>query len=723
MNKEPIGLYIFRFVSGFALLFFMCMLYWSSVLVENQLRALTADVGQLKNDLFGLRAETDRIRSDVLQAIVDEGRQRQQTYLPPPPSGAEESGALVPMSILNHPKTAAAGAKSEAAYENLLKPDPFYNETLPKLLGADFAPKHTFHTASLGKPDNLHPFSNWRQVSTWNGLCSVSVAKQMFGKYETLSPDMALRVEERPDPATGLTEHWVFLRDGVYWQPLKPELFAGQVKLASHFLRKHQVTADDFKFYFDALMNPYVQEPQAVSLRTYYNTVKEIEVVDKLTFVVRWKGDDAPGAKGKLKYIARLLTGQLKPLPSFVYKYFADGRKIVEDDGAADTYRTNSAWAQNFTQHWAKNVIVSCGPWVFEGMTDRQITFKRNSDFYFPLAALAARWEIDLKDSMDTFWQEFKNNHLDSYELPPDQALELQDFLGSAQYAQQAQQGSAVKRLDYVLRSYSYIAWNQARPFFASKKVRQALTMAIDRQRIIRQNLNGMGIEINGTFYRYSPSYDASITPWPFDPQQARRLLEEEGWYDSDGDGVIDKDIDGKRVPFRFSLTYFVKNPTTKAVCEYVATALKEVGIACSLRGVDLADLSSVFDDKNFDALALAWMLGTPPEDPRQVWYSAGAKEKGSSNAIGFANAQADKIIDALDYEYDPERRIALYHQFDAIIHEEQPYTFLYTPKVALLYREYLQNVFIPSERQDLVPGANVSEPEPEIYWIKRDHG
>ena len=289
----------------------------------------------------------------------------------------------------------------------------------------------------------------------------------------------------------------------------------------------------------------------------------------------------------------------------------------------------------------------------------------------------------------------------------------------SAPYQTQAERGLAIERLDYIARSYTYIGWNEAKPLFSNHKVRQALTMAIDRKRIIQQNLNGQGIEITGTFFRYSPSYDENILPFPFDPQQAKTILEAEGWYDQDGDGIIDKVIDGVKYPFEFNLTYYVKNSTTKSICEYIATALKEVGILCHLNGVDIADLSSIFEDKNFDAIFLAWSLGTPPEDPKQLWYSSGAKQKGSSNTIGFANPEIDAIIDLLTYEYDRQKRIELYHRFDRIIHEQAPYTFLYTPKVNLIYRDYLQHVFLPKDRQDLIPGANVAEPQPSIYWIK----
>jgi peptide/nickel transport system substrate-binding protein len=114
------------------------------------------------------------------------------------------------------------------------------------------------------------------------------------------------------------------------------------------------------------------------------------------------------------------------------------------------------------------------------------------------------------------------------------------------------------------------------------------------------------------------------------------------------------------------------------------------------------------------------WGLGSPPEDPQQLWLSSLSKVKGSSNAIGFENAQVDEIIQKLKMEYDEKERIKLYHQFDKIIHDEAPYTFLFTPKTSLLYRQYVENVFIPADRQDILPGADVQEPDSSIWAISR---
>lgn len=606
---------------------------------------------------------------------------------------------------------------------NLLEDDPFYTVTLPKMLGKNFKPHGKMKFALIGKPENLHPFSQWAEVIGWTGMCSVSVARQKYGHYETLAPDMAIKMELRDNKETGLPEYWIHLRDDVFYEPLSKDYFSEDIHLGPHFFEKHQVTAHDYKLYFDAIMNPHVQADNAIVLRSYLSDLEELKVIDDFTFVVRWKVEPFTEPSGKIvkrpKYIAKQLTGELKPLASFVYKYFPDGTKIVEEDAAEDFYRTNSIWAQNFTLHFAKNIIVSCGPWIFDGMSDRQIQFKRNPHYYNHYEALTQTRIFEFKQAQESIWEDFQSNNLESFAIQPDQLIEYENFLKSDLYKEQLKKGEGIERLDYVARRYVNIQWNEAKPFFKSKKVRQALTMSIDRKRIIKQNMNGMGIEINGPFFRYSKSYDDSIKPWPFDPHLARSVLEEEGWYDSEGTGIISKEINGKRVPFRFSLTYYVKNALGKAICEYVATALKEVGIDCQLNGVDIADLSAAFDDKSFDALFFIWGLGSPPEDPEQLWLSTLATVKGSSNAVGFSNSQADEIIRKLKMEYDEKERIKLYHQFDQIIHDEQPYTFLFTPKTSLLYRHYVQNVFIPADRQDILPGADVQEPDSSIWSLQ----
>lgn len=698
MNKESLGLYVFRLLLIIAIFVLLSMLYWSSTLLENNVLSIKTDLKAIKSDLLALRNDFSKIKEDNSLKLQKNNDFKKVN--------GEESNT-----------------NSDLFKNNLLKEDPFYEKTLPQLLGNSFSPSGTIHEAIYGKYHNLHPFNEWYQVNKWTQMCTISVAKNLFGKYETLSPFAAVSMELKKGKEGLENEYWVRLRDDLYWQPLQESFFPSSMQVSSNFFKKHKVTAKDFKFYLDAVMNPYVQMVGAVSARTSLADIEEIEIIDDLNFIIRWKVEKIKNQDGeiveKIKYYARDISGGLQPLPCFLYQYFSDGSKIVEDDTDPNTYRTNSVWAQNFTEHWAKNVIVSCGPWIFDGRTEREVHFKRNTDFYSDLAALAQKYAFTLKESPDNIWQDFKNNQVSYCTIQPDQLLELKTFLQSKEYRAQEAQGDKIDRLDYFGRQYTYIGWNEAREYFASKKVRQALTMAIDRKRIIDINLNGMGMEITGPLYPFSASYNTNITPWPYDPLEAKRLLKEEGWIDSTGDGVVKKEINGEMISFQFKLTYYVKNQLGKNICEYVASALNEVGIKCDLNGVDVADLSASVEDRSFDAILLGWILSTPPENPRQLWYSTGANEKGSSNYIGFSNEEIDRIIDRLDFETDPEKRIALYFQFQEILHEEAPYVFLYLPKRILLYRDYLQNVFIPKDRQDLIPGANVAEPESSIYWIK----
>lgn len=745
MNKEPIGLYIFRFVIGLGLFAFMALLYWSSELLESNVQNLQGEVSELKTQVLSLQEETNRVRTDVLQTVLSDQKNRQEILKAIMQNHGEiqhlkQGGVVLPQAKAEGSQLATSNSgfnidlqdtdpnfqnrpNIDPSLPNLLTEDPYYTKILPEQLGPNFRPKGTRREAVVGRPDNLHFFNNVRTVSQLWALAVPQVTSGKFGYYESPTPGLAVKLEARKVPGSETPEFWVHLRDKVYWQPLKQQFFPSDLKLAPMFLKKHQVTAHDFKFFLDTVNNPHIHLGGVVALRNYVGDIEELEVIDDLTFRVRWKEEDVENAEGKtdkkIKYIAQLWTGALRPLPRWVYQYFADGSKIIEDDGP-DTYRENSVWAQNFSEHWSKNVIVSIGPYIFDGMTEEQVRFRRNSEYYNPYAALVEDLVFRFKESPEGVWQDFKAGNLDTYSLRPSQMVELEDFQDSTEYAKQAARGSAIHGLEYIQRSFFFIGWNQTNPLFQDKTVRQALSMAVDRDRIIRQNLNGMGVPITGPMFLKSPAYDDSIEAWPFDPKAAARLLEENGWFDTDGDGVLDKEIDGKRVAFRFTLLYYVKNEVAKVVCEYIASALKDISVDCQLSGTDWPDVVSEWQDKSFDAIYFGWGMGTPPEEPKQIWHSSGAQEKGSSNGIGFANQEADQIIELLQYEYDREERIKLYHRFHKILHEEAPYTFLYSPKATMLYRDYVENLFIPSEEQELLPGANISEPALDVIWIEK---
>jgi len=674
---------LFRILVSVSIITLLFFIYWSSLLQEERLRSLD-------NSLQEVKQEISQIKKRGIQQLP-----------------AEKN------SVRQH---------IDASLPNLLGVDPYFEKTLPQLLPKGFHPTGTLRLAGMGgTADDLSPFTGWAHISEWQSYCGGSLANLPFGKYEPLVEGFAIKIEERPSGKEDMATFWVHLREDLFWQPLEKRYFSKEVQLAPWFLEKHPVTARDFQFFFQAFKNPNVDVSGAVALRILWEDMRKVEVIDDYTFVVHYQKslvEDESGKKEyRLPFVALSHVGGLQPLAECVYKYLSNGKKIAEEDTSPDFYEKSSLWAQYFSRHFAKRVIPSCGRWKFDGATDREIHFLRNDDFYSEYMALYKGIEVFMLDSFDAMWRDFMAQKIDATMVSSQNLIELDRFMKSAFYKAEESKGNTINRLNYVDNAVAFVGWNLKNPLFQSKKVRQALAKGVDRKRLIQQNLNGQGIEVTGPFYFNSPSYNHAIQPWPYDPDEAKRMLQEEGWIDRDGDGIIEKIIDGKKVLFSFRMEYYMKNSVTKANAEFIANQLRVLGIQCEPHGVDIQELAQVTDDKSFAAYLLAWAGGSPPENPEQMWSSKNANEKGSSNTIGFANSEADRLIQALKFETNLEKRTKLYFEFHELIHEEAPYLFLYAPKVTYVLWNWIDGVFIPRDRQDLIPGAVLQEPSITYGW------
>ena len=109
-----------------------------------------------------------------------------------------------------------------------------------------------------------------------------------------------------------------------------------------------------------------------------------------------------------------------------------------------------------------------------------------------------------------------------------------------------------------------------------------------------------------------------------------------------------------------------------------------------TIRRLEWAVFIQQIDDRQFDACTLGWSMGWE-SDPYQIWHSSQAKK--GSNFVGFVNKEADEIIEKARREFDPKKRNEMYHRFHRIIHEEQPYTFLFTMNALVAVDRRFQNV------------------------------
>src|SRR5262249_49694940 len=120
---------------------------------------------------------------------------------------------------------------------------------------------------------------------------------------------------------------------------------------------------------------------------------------------------------------------------------------------------------------------------------------------------------------------------------------------------------------------------------FADKRVRRAMTLALNRRQIIDSVFVGLGQLSTGPYLPGSPYNDPSVTPIPYDLEAAKKLLAEAGWSDSDGDGILEKQLPGeaKRVPFEFTLLIYASSKEWGALANIFRDDLLKIGVKMNI--------------------------------------------------------------------------------------------------------------------------------------------
>ncbi len=226
---------------------------------------------------------------------------------------------------------------------------------------------------------------------------------------------------------------------------------------------------------------------------------------------------------------------------------------------------------------------------------------------------------------------------------------------------------------------YSFIAWNLKNQLFQDKKVRQALTHLANRKLMNEKFQYSQARLATGPWYPWSEYADPSVLPIPFDPEQARRLLKEAGWEDTDKNGILDKVINNQKTEFRFTLIFPTKD--FEKYFTLYQQDLKKSGIIMSLRFMDWQAFIKKMQEKQFTAVSLAWITYTTEVDPKQIWHSESAMKKGS-NFISYSNPQVDQLIDSARTEMNKEKRIKILRQVYKMIADDAPYLFLFSNPV-----------------------------------------
>ncbi|MBN1865428.1 MAG: peptide-binding protein [Victivallales bacterium] len=506
--------------------------------------------------------------------------------------------------------------------------------------------------------------NNESLVSSIWSLCFDSLADRNFAAPEKFEPMLAESWSLSEDKLT----YTVKLRRGVLWHDFADPVSGRQ-------WNDVEVTAHDFKFYVDVIKNP---DSDCAPIRTYMIDLEGIEVVSDYEFKVRWS---------RKYFLSESMTLGLQPLPRHLYHAY---------DGAFDGKVFND-------DHERNRIVVGCGPYRFAGWDKGQrIRLTRWVKYYgekYGVAPTIKDIELRIIPNKNTQFQALTAGKIDEMSLTPDQWVNRTD---TADF--DPQKGHLVK-IKYPGRVYRYIGYNLTLPMFQDRRVRQALTHLIDRERIIEEVYNGLARIITGGFFLDSVYNDKSIEPFPFSIERARELLAESGWRDSDGDGILDKD--GQK--FEFTILSPGNNPNYEKMLPMIKEDMAKAGIIVNIRMVDWAVFVQMLGQKNFEASICGWAMGLE-SDPYQLWHSSQADIIESSNHIGFKNAEADDLIEQIRVAFDLEERVKLCHKFHKILHDEQPYTFLFSPYSLIAQSRRYRNVKI----------FPIGIPQ-SIQWVPRD--
>ena len=208
---------------------------------------------------------------------------------------------------------------------------------------------------------------------------------------------------------------------------------------------------------------------------------------------------------------------------------------------------------------------------------------------------------------------------------------------------------------------------------FHDTRVRIAMTHLINREQMIRDIWSGMGTVATGFAGPDSPASNKAIKALPYDPARAKALLKEAGWEDRDGNRVLE-DKDGRE--FVFELTYFGGGEIAERIATFIKDACAAVGIRVTLRPMDWSVGEPVRKRRDFDAMLMGWGANAPESDPKQIFHSSSIQNEGD-NFGQWNSPEADKFIDLARREMDFEKRTKLWHEFERVMHEEQPYTWV----------------------------------------------
>lgn len=491
----------------------------------------------------------------------------------------------------------------------------------------------------VGSPQYINP------LFLQNNDVDRDMAKLMYSgltKYDNnrvITPDLAEKYELSSDGKT----YTFYLRKDVKWQDGEP------------------FTASDVAFTIARIQDPATKSPLYLSFRDV-----KINKVDDHT----------------------IQLGLPKPFAPFL---------DLTTIGILPQHIWADVASENFSNVPQNIKPIGTGAWKFKALQKgrdgdiRSYTLEKNESYYGQQPYLNT---ITLKfyPDVDSAVQALKNRKVDGISfLPRDLRSTLEKETDLVYYT-------------FNLPQYTSIFFNQAaNADLKSKAVRQALALAIDKDRIVREVLNNEGEVIGAPILKGFLGYYEEVKKYPFDLSKAGDLLEAAGWKkDTDGSWFVEQEvtvpptdaekelaakekkdppkdkIEKQKHVLRVVLVT-VNQPENAKAAQIAKEGWESAGIKVELRLVDSSRVKpEVIDTRDYHAFLYGEIIGSDP-DLYPFWHSSQTRPPGLNLAI-FSNPEADKLLVDARQISDPEKREGMYKKFQDILAEEVPAVFLYNP-------------------------------------------
>lgn len=439
-----------------------------------------------------------------------------------------------------------------------------------------------------------------------------------------------------------------------------------------------QLTAKDVEFSLKVIKTPKVDNQNN---KPYYEFINDMKFYPddplKFTFICNKTYLLAESSSGDFPIMPQHIYDPKKILDGYTIKQLTDSAEKLAEDPKLIEF-ANEFNSEKYQRE--KNSIEGCGPYKLqEWITGQRIVLEKKKNWWgtaledqgFRFQAYPEKLIYQTVNDQTTALVSLKAGNLDVM-----RSIKSKDFAELPKSEKFTQNFNAYTPPQLA---YTYLGLNLKKKVFQSKMTRQALAHLLDVDKMIKTIKYDQAQRVIGPIH---PSlvkvYNNDIKPYSYDPALAKQMLLDDGWKDTNNDGVIDKMIDGERVEFSVTFTYNSGNDERKATALLFQEEARKIGINVNVVAQDW----SVYLDKQkkheFDMFFGAW-IGTPvPWDPKQIFHTESAND--GSNYVSFGDAKSDALIDSIRNEIDDNKRIVHLKKFQQLLFDEVPYIFLWAP-------------------------------------------